>query len=401
MPQVRRGPVDQRLDGQDRDGMADAAILRNRHLVLEDDPRAGPVVSDRVRPAGNVEHLVGFDRAGPRVRGIGAAADQVLDLERREPAVLIHREPPPHNVVPRVNIGNEGFQAVGPVADRTGEQHRERRHGELVPVVMALDPVPATDVVSDHPDVAFLEPEMAREQDLGHVRRLSAVMERQPAVAGVVVGDDRAGFRRHAGMASEAEFAFDHPVGRIESGGGGAVLDEALVEPVGPERGMEDGRPVVERRLDVGDGGKFFPLDAHMLRRVLGPRPAFGDDGDGRLALPARAIDRHAVLQRGDQRRRVLHRPQPGQRPLGKLGAGENRDDAGPGLGLAGFDRPDAGVRVGAADEGDVDQPLEAEIGDVASASEAARRAFGRGRDRPIADSVTRRLRGPPGCARA
>ena len=83
---------------------------------------------------------------------------------------------------------------------------------------------------------------MQRGDVLHHVRRLGALIDRQPRLGGVPVGDHRARLQRHAGVAAEDEIRLDHLVGigerLIDRAGVGAALEGEIVA----ERGMDDRR---------------------------------------------------------------------------------------------------------------------------------------------------------------
>ncbi len=48
---------------------------------------------------------------------------------------------------------------------------------------------------------------------LHHVRRLCALIDREPCLRGIPVGDDRARLQRHAGVTTEDELSLHHLVG--------------------------------------------------------------------------------------------------------------------------------------------------------------------------------------------
>ena len=78
---------------------------------------------------------------------------------------------------------------------------------------MDLDAEGATDVLADHANLRLLKPKMEGRQVLHHVRRLRALVDRQPRLGGVPVGHDRARLQRHPGVPAKDEIRFHHLVG--------------------------------------------------------------------------------------------------------------------------------------------------------------------------------------------
>src|SRR5581483_10316672 len=102
-----------------------------------------------------------------------------------------------------------------------------------------------------------------------------------------------------------------------------------------------------------------------QLASVLGERAGAGDHGDDRLTDEANLVrgqqpagHRLDVVagDRGDERGDV-----------GQVLSGEHRDHTVEGPGRLGIDPDDAGVRVGAADEGDVQHAPQVDVVDVAA----------------------------------
>ena len=93
---------------------------------------------------------------------------------------------------------------------------------------------------------------------LHHVRRLRALVDRQPRLGGVPVGHHRARLQRHAGVPSEDEIRFHDLVGagkrRIDSAG----VEVALEGEVVAERGMDDRRLRIERGAHVRHRFQFL-----------------------------------------------------------------------------------------------------------------------------------------------
>ena len=102
-----------------------------------------------------------------------------------------------HLRLARVNVADEGFQAVGGELDRAPQQHRERRNRQLVRIGRELHAEGAADVGRDHANLVQRQAELGREH-LAHLERhLMRVMHgerREPC--------DRTPPRWHAARAS-------------------------------------------------------------------------------------------------------------------------------------------------------------------------------------------------------
>ena len=165
-------------------------------LLVNTTRSAGAVLLVPVRAAGQVDDLVPLDAARARVDGIGADRGQVVEIEREDLAGFRAREPHRRLVLARVDVGHERFQPVGDELHRPAQHDRKRRGRHLVGVDVDLDAVGAAHVLRDHPDVAFGDIEVPREDVLHHVRRLGRVIDRERVLGRVVVGEDGAGLER-------------------------------------------------------------------------------------------------------------------------------------------------------------------------------------------------------------
>ena len=334
--------------------MPDRAVLAHHVLVEEHHAGARPVIVERVGPADHVDDLVGLDRAGPGIHRIRADAGQVVDLHRQDAAVLRHRDLGVDAVVAGVDVGEERFQPVGDELDRPLERDRKPHRRHLVGIGVDLDPERAADVFGDHPHAMLLEPEMERENALHHVGRLGRVVDGQVAGRRVEIGDQAAGFQRHARMPAEMVGLLDHRVCFFVGGVDVARRVLPLPGEVVAELVVDDRRSLVQRGLHVGRRGKRLPFDPDQLGRVLGLLPPLGDDGHHRLALPTRRVHGERVLGRRLEPFEMGQHAHPGIVDARKVLARHHRDHAGRGRGRRGVDGDDPGVRVGAPHEGGV-----------------------------------------------
>ena len=205
--------IDQPFRHRAGDGMADGAILAHHILVLEHDAGPRAIVLRHIGTADQIDDLVGLDGAGARIHRIGTDAGEIVDLERRDGAVALDADPALAAMIAGVNIGVEAFDPVGDEFDRPAQQFRQRIGRHLVGVDVDLDAERAADILADHANLRLLKAEMQRRDVLHHVRRLGALVDRQPRLGGVPVGDHRARLQRHAGVPAEDEIRLHHLVG--------------------------------------------------------------------------------------------------------------------------------------------------------------------------------------------
>ena len=309
--------------------MADGAVLAHDVLVLKDDTGAGAIVGAGVGAADQVDDLVGLDAAGARINRIRPDAGEIVDLERRDAAVLVHADPRLHAVVARMDVGDEAFEAIGDEFHRPLEQFRQRHRRHLVGIDMNLDAERAADIFGDHAHLMQFEREMLGEDVLRHVRRLRAVIDGEPLVAGIPVGDDSARLVGHAGMAAEYEGRLRDGVrlgkGRVGIAGGERALEREIVA----ELGMDHRRRRIERGFGVGDGGERLVLDLDQRAGVFrfGARPCHHRAHC--FALPAGAGHRDGMLRRRFDAFQMREHADPRRDRARELGAGNDGDHAG------------------------------------------------------------------------
>ena len=325
---LRRRKLHQTLGDRSRDRVADRAVLAHHVLVLKHHAGAGAVVRARIGAADQAYDLIGLDAAGARIDRVGADAGQVVDLERGDGAVIFHADLRLDAVIAGVNVGRKTFEAVGDKLDRALEQFRQRHRRHLVGVDVHLDAERAADVLGQHPHLVLFQTQMLGEDVLRHVRRLRALIHGEALLAGIPVGDDGARLVGDAGMAAEHEGRVDHRIGLGKTFVGVAGIERALEGEVVTERGMDHGRCRIERSFGVGDGGKNLVIDIDKGAGVFGLRARARDHGAHRLALPAGALHRDGVLRRRFDALEVREHADPRRDHLGKLGAGDDRDDA-------------------------------------------------------------------------
>ena len=347
--------------------MADGAVLAHHVLVLEHDAGAGTIVFRHIWAADKVDDLVGFDGAGARIHRIGSDAGEIIDLERRDGPVALDTDPPLTAMVAGVDVGIKTFDPVGDEFDRPAQQFRQRIGRHFIGINMDLDAEGAADILADHTNLLLLQPQMEGRDVLHHVRRLRALIDRQPLIGGIPVGYHRARLQRHAGMPAKDEIRLHHLVGIGECCVDGTGIEVALEGEIIAERRVNHRCFRIKRSAHVRHRFQFLVFNPHEFGCVLGHRATGCHDGGDGLALPADPIDRDRMLRRRLEALQMREHANPGRDDGRKLRASHNGDDAGQPPRLCCIDSDDFRVRMGRAQEHRMRHARQFHIADVKS----------------------------------
>jgi hypothetical protein len=266
-------------------------------------------------------------------------------------------------------VGNEEVFAAGfDPLDRPLQLVGEGGDDEVFLVGADLDAEAAANLRSDDADLIRAQPEGAGDVVAVPVRCLGRGPDGDATGQRIGGGGDAARLHGHAGDSLRADALL---------GDDGSVaerrLDFAVVaipagaDVVSDQVGIELGGIGLHRRFGSDCGRQRFVGDVDRVARVLGLVAGPGDDGGDRFADEANAVagDRPgrwgrdvvvrtfvllALLAGAAFAAAAFERTA----VLGQLVAGDDGDDAGHRQRGRGVDAGDRGVRVGAADEGDV-----------------------------------------------
>ena len=216
-----------------------------------------------------------------------------------------------------------------------------------------------------HAHLVVAQAEMKRRDILHHVRRLGALVDRQPRLGDVPVGDHRARLQRHAGVTPEHEVRFHHLVGIGERLVDSAGIEMALEGEIVAERGMNDRGFRIERGAHVRHRFQFLIVDRNQFGGVLGNRAAGRHDRGDRLALPADMIDRDRALRRRFEPLHVREHADPRRDDGGEFLPGHDSDHALDAFGRRGVDAGDFGVRIGRAQIHDMGHARQLDVADI------------------------------------
>ena len=349
--------------------MTDRAVLAHHVLVLEHDARAGAIVRAGIGPASEVHHLIGFDAGGTRIDRIRSDAGEIVDLEEGDRAVLVDADPALHAMVASVNVGDEALEPVSDELDRAFKQFRQRHYRHLVGIGMHLDAEGAADILGDDPDLMLLQAKMFGEQILHHVRRLGRVIDREPLVARIPVGQNGAAFVADAGMATEQERLLHNRVGFLGRLVDLPDIERALEGEVVAELGMDHRRLWIECSFRIGDGSQFLVIHLDQFAGVFGKRARLRHNCTDCLALPAGAVDGERVLWGRLNALQMRQHADPGRDDFREFRPGDDGDDARRLLGFALVDLPDAGMRKRRTQIGDVAHARQHHVADILRAA--------------------------------
>src|SRR6516164_1309154 len=249
-------------------------------------------------------------------------------------------------VLAAIGAGNEMFAAILDPAHRMAAMHGEPTETNLLRQQNALIAKSAANVRRDDADLSLVKTETLGQPGAHDVRHLTSRVDRQLLEPRVPEGDNAAPLDRRHALPSGADLArdLDRRVERLADIDIEERLEKDVVGPV-----LVDQRNAVLARFQhVVNGRQFLELERHRRGKVLGVRPRRGDAHGDQLADMANLVGGERRLLRHLEAAQTRHR-------ANRLHADEisRRERA---VALIGRDgnAANAGVREGAADEGDV-----------------------------------------------
>ncbi len=345
------------------------AVLAHHRLVLEHHRALGAVLRVLVGSSGQIEDLVALDPGRSREHRVRSDAREVVDLERRHVAVAVDGELRLHAVIARMDVGEEGFEAIGGELHRAPEHERKRACGDLVAVRVDLDAEGAADVARDDAHAVLIQRKPARDDPLHHVRRLAAVIHGHALFRRVVVGEDGARLHGDAGVAAETDRVLDHEVRGFHRGVHAARVYGPLEAKVAVEPLVDLRLGWIESALRVERRGQLLVCDLDHFDGILGLGARMRDHRDYRFALPARDVDGERVLRRRAHSLQVSEHSDIRFAHQGDLGAGDDAHHARHRRGFLGLDSHDLRVRVGGPHVGHVHHTGKHDIVDILAAA--------------------------------
>ena len=260
---------------------------------------------------------------------------------------------------------------------------------------MQLHPEGAADVGRDDAHAGFRDAVVTRIEVLELIRRLRRMVDGQAHLARVVIGDDRARLQRHGGMPAEAELLLHDMRRPGEDQLGAAGVDLSVEADVVSQAGRHQRGTRRAGGIDVGDGGQFLELDHHRLGRVFGLGPGVGHHSHHGLSGPHGPVERQGQLRRRFHALEMVQRAGPRRADARQVFAGRDQPHAGHRQRRRDVDRDDAGMGVGAAQEGGMQHPRQHQVGDIAAVP--GQQALGVGPRNRSADIGVRPIDGAEG----
>ena len=260
---------------------------------------------------------------------------------------------------------------LDPLDGAPADELRREHHEGHVGVAEDLGAERATDIGRDTADLVLGDPghERGQQQPLD-VRRLARHPDRVLLGAGVVQADVAADLHRVRDQPLVDESLADDDLGGVDRGvRPGLVADVPLEDDVVRGVLVELRRTRLDGLLGVDDRRQRLPLDVDRLERVDGLLGRLGDDRGDPFPRPLDAVGRErsrrvdVVLDAGGPAGRPGHR----QRVVRDVRPDDDRHDAGHRLGRRDVDRADVGVRVRAAQDGQVGHPSHLDVVEIAA----------------------------------
>ena len=377
------GKVGQQLRDHAGQRHADPAVHADQVLVDVDAARAGLVILEPIGRARHRDRHHPFGDAEPHRHAIGADRADVVHLHGGDLAAVLERDARLDPVVAGLRIGNERFEPVDAELHRPAQQHAGGNHRHLVGIEVELHPEATADIRRDHPHLVLGYLEMAAEYVLHLEWRLVRMDDRERPVAAIEVGNEASRLQRQRQLPLEPQLFLDDQIGLGEGLGGLALLHREIERQVVAQLGVDRGCGRIERLLLVGDRNQLVPFDGDQLRRVLGLRPALGNDGYDRLALPDRFLLGQQRLRRGAVTGPVQRNADEGLAHRVELGRGKHGDDTRCDPSRFDFDGAQRGVRVRAAHEAGVQHARQLDVVEIAALPAQQPRELDSGNSRP------------------
>ena len=139
---------------------------------------------------------------------------------------------------------------------------------------------------------------MQREQVLHHVRRLSALVDREPPVALVPIRYQASCLECHPRVARKPELGGDDLIRRRQRRIHLPGVDPAFPRQISTQFRMQQRRYGIECLFDVDQRRQGCILDVNLFQRVFRDGAALGYHHHDGLALPSDAADCERVLRR-------------------------------------------------------------------------------------------------------
>ncbi len=364
-----RGQVEEAFHDERRNRRADAAIGAQRRFVGGDGVGAERVVLHTIWPRKHLRRVQHLEGRCPRKRAVRADVGDRVQPRREDLAVSRDRHLALDDLVLRVERREEALATVLEPADRASYAQRRKGGQRLLGEEVTFQPEAAADVGCDDADLVFRIVQVLGEFGAHHVRHLRRRPQRELAAPALDGCDAAAGLERQRMVTVRAKPLLDdlpralepaldvagREVGRAED-----VVAPLLVD----ERGL-----VRQRLLGIADHGQRVVVDLDELRGVFGDVARRGHDERHRFTDIANLVARERVPIAGLVGG-ILDRVEVGTQRLQlsvDVRAGDHREHAGNLRRLRDVDAPDACVRVVAAQDRHLDQPVDLEVRHVSA----------------------------------
>ena len=363
-----RAVLDQALDDVGDLRIAGAAIGVDRRGVGVDAEHPAMQRGDRVLAG---EHGDAEERrdAGGELALVGAEIGDDVGLDGGDAPVGVEGHARLGHVVAGVDVHRERLGAGRGPAHRPAHQTRGPGQARLLGVVIGLLAEAAADIGGHHPDrVLGRAQRVAREPLADQMRVLRGGPEGVALAAAIVLADGRA--RLHG--AGRKPVVDELERGDVGGGGEGGFRRLGIAEPpvvgdVALELFVDQRHIRLDRGGKISDRGERLPRNLDGGRSVGGGVRVLGDDEGHRVPHVAGLAGREDRPAGERHRGAVVGVDVP--QDVGVAAAvappvlaGEHRQHPRHGARTLRGDRPDAGTGVGAADEGGVGLPRQADV---------------------------------------
>ena len=314
-------------------------------------------MTDAIRAGHEADHLHRFQCGGPGIDRIGPDIGQHIGLQRQDVALGIQPQLGLDHLIEALGGDRQILQPVGGPFHRPRKLPRQYTHQQLFHVERSLAAKATADIGCHHPQAVARQLEQIDQCVANDARHLSRGMQGQAALAGIELGQIAARFHCQRALAMHAKASLHPHCGAGHDSVRIATGEAALQQQVGARRLVQQRRTLGQCILGAVDGRQHIELDLHQLGGVLGDVTALGQYRHHRFADIAHLF----LRQRPDRCGVVVLHARAGQyrpaQPL-QIGSTEHRNHPRHGPCCRQIDRHNAGMRLLAAPERHMQQPL-------------------------------------------
>ena len=352
--------VDGAFDGETGAGPGNAAIDAQGRLVGRHRPGAAAHMLDPIGARQVSRRHAGFHERARVPQRVGAGIDGQFRIDALDDPVTVGIGCDPVDMLARLGRGHQVFAPVFEPADWLAGIERDGADDDLLRHQPRLAAEPAADVGGNDAQLVGRQVQHLRQTGAHQMRNLRRQIDNQLLRPRVPMGQYRPGFQRSDGLPVHSVIPRDHDwrvAHAVDVAAGNVQLNVDIVAPFL----MQQGGRVFARCHGVMQGGQFLDIRGQRIGQILRFGPVGSQAGGDAFAGEADLVRGERMMVSGFEAR---HRRFDSDRiDARQVGRGVD-----PIIHTFGYlDPAQPAMRVGAAQEGDVQGSRDIDVGDVHS----------------------------------